>query len=73
MNPGSIHYRKGPDSMEKGADYIVITHGIPVMHHLDYPTAHLRRRIEASSFPEQIRRPALIYAGSWIDGTTDKA
>lgn len=71
MNPGSLHYRKGPDSLEKGADYIVIADGVPVMHHVDYPTAHLRQRIRESNFPDPIRRPALVYAGSWVDGADD--
>lgn len=67
LNPGSIHYRKGPDAMETGADYMVIVDGVPMFRHVDYPTAHLRERIVASSFTPEIKRAALIYAGSAVD------
>ncbi len=67
MNPGSTHYRKGPDSVAKGADYITITDGIPVLKHVDYPTAHLIDRIKNSNFSEEIKRPALIYSASHVD------
>jgi predicted phosphodiesterase len=67
INLGSTHYRKGPDSVEKGADYITITDGIPVMKHVDYPTAHLREKIRKSNFPQNIQTPALVYAGSAVD------
>lgn len=67
LNPGSTHYRKGRDSAAKGADYMVIIDGIPQLRHVDYPTAHLRARIEASNFPQNIKTPALVYAGSHID------
>ena len=67
LNPGSTHYRKGPDSIAKGADYMVIIDGIPQLRHVDYPTAHLRARIEASNFPQNIKTPALVYAGSHVD------
>ncbi len=67
LNPGSTHYRKGPDSVAKGADYVVIRDGIPSFHHVDYPTAHLRERIKASNFPQNIQTPALVYAGSHVD------
>ncbi len=67
INPGSTHYRKGPDSVEKGADYITVTDGIPVMGHVDYPTAHLRDMIRNSNFPMEIQTPALVYSGSAVD------
>lgn len=67
LNPGSMHYRLGPDAAVHGADYIVIRDGVPEMKHVDYPTAHLRRRIEKSNFPENIKRPAMVYAGSEVD------
>ena len=67
LNPGSTHYRKGRDSVAKGADYMVIIDGIPQLRHVDYPTAHLRARIQASNFPENVKRPALVYAGSVVD------
>ena len=67
INPGSTHYRKGADSIEKGADYITITDGVPVMKHVDYPTAHLREKIRASNFPQNIQTPALVYSGSAVD------
>ena len=67
INPGSTHYRKGADSIEKGADYITIIDGIPVMKHVDYPTAHLREMIKKSNFPPNIQTPALVYAGSVVD------
>ena len=67
INPGSMHYRMCADAATHGADYIVIRDGIAEMKHVDYPTAHLRRRIEMSNFPEEIRRPALVYAGSEVD------
>ena len=51
----------------QGADYVVITDGVPAFHHVDYPTAHLRERIKNSNFPEEIKVPALVYAGSHID------
>ena len=53
--------------MEKGADYITITDGIPVMKHVDYPTAHLREMIRNSNFPQDIQIPALVYSGSAVD------
>jgi hypothetical protein len=37
------------------------------MKHVDCPTEHIRRRIEMSNFPEEIRRPAMVYAGSEVD------
>jgi predicted phosphodiesterase len=67
LNPGSTHYRKGPDSVAKGADYVIIQDGTPIFRHVDYPTAHLRARIEASNFPQNIKTPALVYAGSHVD------
>jgi predicted phosphodiesterase len=67
LNPGSMHYRMCADAATTGADYIVIRDGIAEMKHVDYPTAHLRRRIEMSNFPEEIRRPALVYARSAVD------
>ncbi len=67
MNPGSTHYRKNADSIAKGADYITITDGVPVMKHVDYSTKHLIERIQASNFPEDIKRPALIYSSSHMD------
>ena len=67
LNPGSVNYRKGPDAMEKGADYLVIVDGVPMLRHVDYPTAHLRARIEASDFAPEIKRAALMYAGSEVD------
>ena len=67
LNPGSTHYRKGPDSVEKGADYMVIIDGVPQLRHVDFPTAHLRARIMASNFPQEIKTPALVYGGSHID------
>ncbi len=67
LNPGSLHYRLGPDVIETGADYIVITDGVPVMKHVDYPTAHLRERIKASNFPENIKNFALVMGASRLD------
>lgn len=67
LNPGSMHYRLCADAATPGADYIVIRDGVPEMKHVDFPTAHLRRRIEMSNFPEEIRRPALVYAASALD------
>ncbi len=67
LNPGSLHYRLGADALETGADYIVITDGIPVMKHVDYPTAHLRARIAASNFPENIKNFALYMGRSRLD------
>ena len=67
INPGSMHYRLCADAATPGADYIVIRDGVPEMKHVDFPTAHLRRRIEMSNFPEDIRRPALVYARSAVD------
>lgn len=67
LNPGSMHYRLCADAATPGADYIVIRDGVPEMKHVDFPTAHLRRRIEMSNFPEDIRRPALVYARSAVD------
>ena len=67
LNPGSLHYRLGHNAGTHGADYITITDGIPQMKHVDYPTAHLRARIQASNFTEDIKRPAMVYAGSEVD------
>ena len=67
MNPGSMHYRLCADAATSGADYIVVRDGVAEMKHVDFPTAHLRARIEASGFPEEIKRPAMIYARSILD------
>jgi len=54
MNPGSISNRTlGPDTLEPGADYIVITDGVPQMKHISYPTRELRRRIADAPFDRE--------------------
>lgn len=67
LNPGSMHYRLGGNAGTHGADYITVVDGAVTMKHVDYPTAHLRRRIELSNFSDDIKRPALVYAGSEVD------
>jgi hypothetical protein len=37
------------------------------MKHVDYPTAHLRKMIQNSNFPQEIQTPALVYSGSAVD------
>jgi hypothetical protein len=62
-----MHYRMCANAATPGADFIVIRDGLVEMKHVDLPTAHLRARIEASKFPEEIRRPAMVYARSAVD------
>lgn len=50
LNPGSISYRVGADSVTKGGDYLLIEDGRISFGHVDYPTEHLLRRV--AEFPD---------------------
>ncbi len=67
LNPGSLSYRKGEDRSEPGGDYIVLIDGEPVMRHIDYPTANVRRLIASSAFSDKVKRTGRDQSGSRID------
>lgn len=67
INPGSIHYRLGYDTIEPGADYIVINDGIPEMKHVDYPTARVRKMLENYNFRPEWMQMAWDFAKSRVD------
>lgn len=67
LNPGSVHYRLGANAWTTGADYITITNGIPIMKHVDYPTAHLRQLLADSHFREDVVRTATPFNASVLD------
>jgi hypothetical protein len=67
INPGSIHYRLGPNCRTTGADYITVTDGVPTLKHVDYPTAHLRKLLEQSNFRDDVKRTATYFNQSVVD------
>ena len=67
LNPGSIHYRLSYDTIEPGADYIVITDGVPMMRHIDYPTAEVREMLKNCHFLPHLQEMAHSFAHSRID------
>lgn len=67
LNPGSINYRLSYDTIEPGADYIVITDGVPIMKHVDYPTANIRRMLEECHFLPHLMDMALSFSHSRVD------
>ena len=67
INPGSVHYRLGPNAWTTGADYITVTDGVPTMKHVDYPTAHLKKMLEQSNFRDDVRRTATPFNSSVVD------
>lgn len=53
LNPGSISNRTvSRDTVESGADYMVIENGIVQMKHVSYPTQKLRERIQNYGFDQ---------------------
>lgn len=67
LNPGSIHYRLSYDTIEPGADYIVITDGVPMMKHVDYPTAEVREMLKDCHFLPHLQEMATSFSRSRID------
>lgn len=49
LNPGSVSYRLGADSVSKGADYLTVVDGNPLFHHIDYPSEHLYNMVKESN------------------------
>jgi len=45
MDPGSASYRKGPDTLIKGANYMIIKDGEVYPRYIDYPRAHLDKMV----------------------------
>ena len=67
LNPGSLSFRKGADAKNTGGDYIVIEDGQIFSRHVDYPTAHLRKLLAESDFPQFFVKTAMIYYSSRVD------
>ena len=59
LNPGSLSYRKGEDHIRFGGEYMLIENTAVTTGYIRFPAGEIRRRIEASTFTDGVKRDAM--------------